>query len=158
MVTAGTHAKQAFLNTPARLDFFRDALFSCAREFCWQLRAWAILSNHYHFLAASPPDASNLKKMLGKLHMTTAKQLNLWDRTPGRKVWFQYWDTHITFEPSNLARLNYIHQNPVKHGIVRSAEDYAWCSAAWFAENASPAFVKTVAGFKTDRLGIVDDF
>lgn len=90
--------------------------------------------------------------------MTTAKQLNLWDRTPGRKVWFQYWDTHITFEPSYLARLNYIHQNPVKHGIVRSAEDYAWCSAAWFAENASPAFVKTVAGFKTDRLGIVDDF
>ena len=32
---------------------------------------------------------------------------------------------------SYLARLNYVHQNPVKHGLVRVANQYRWCSAAW---------------------------
>jgi len=49
-------------------------------------------------------------------------------------------------------------QNPVKHGLVTSAVDYPWCSAAWFGRNASTAFQATVASFKTDRLQIEDDF
>ena len=90
--------------------------------------------------------------------MTTAKQLNDWDATPGRQVWFQYWDGHITFEKSYLARLNYVHNNPVRHGVVQFAENYRWCSASWFIQNASPALVATVKGFKTEKLDIPDDF
>lgn len=158
MVTAGTYLKQPHLNTPARLDFFLESLFARAEEFGWKLRAWAVLANHYHFLAASPPDPANLRKMLGKLHMNTAKQLNNWDTQPGRKVWFQFWDSHITFERSYLARLNYVHNNPARHRVVDNAENYQWCSAAWFARSASPAFVKTVQSFKTDKVEVVDDF
>ncbi len=158
MVTAGTYLKQSHLNTPERLDFFLESLFARAGEFGWKLRAWAVLANHYHFLAASPPDPANFRKMLGKLHMNTARQLNEWDTQPGRKVWFQFWDSHVTFERSYLARLNYVHYNPVRHRVVDNAENYKWCSAAWFARGASPAFVKTVQSFKTDKLEVVDDF
>ena len=90
--------------------------------------------------------------------MQTAKQLNTWDNTPGRRVWFQYWDSHITFERSYLARLNYVHHNPIHHGIAAVAEDYKWCSASWFAHNASSAFVKTVNGLKIDKINVPDDF
>ena len=118
-----------------KLDFFQRSLFECAREFGWDLRALVVLANHYHFVAASS-NPETLRKFLGKLHMQTSKQLNLWDNTPGRKVWFQFWDSHITYERSYLARLNYVNQNPVRHGIVAVAENYQWCSASWFAENA----------------------
>ena len=158
MVTAGAFQKLHHLSTPERRDFFLESLFACAAEFGWQLRAWAVLSNHYHFVAASPPDPATLRRFLGKLHMTTAKQLNEWDGTAGRKVWFQAWDSHITFETSYLARLNYVHYNPVRHGVVDLAENYPWCSANWFARNASPAFVATVKSFKTDKLNVPDDF
>jgi len=33
------------------------------------------------------------------------------------ELWYEFWDTHLTFEKSWLARLNYVHQNPVKHGF-----------------------------------------
>jgi putative transposase len=158
MVTAGTYRKQHHLNTPERLDFFLKSLFDCATEFGWELRAWAVLSNHYHFLALSPENPATLRKMLTKLHMTTAKQLNIWDNQPGRKVWHQYWDSQITFERSYLARLHYVHSNPEKHGVAGNAENYDWCSAAWFFRNAEPAFIKTVQTFKTDKLEIPDDF
>lgn len=158
MVTAGTYQKLSHLNTPERRDFFLESLFARAAEFGWQLQAWAILSNHYHFIAASPQDPSTLRRFLAKLHMTTAKQLNAWDGKPGRKVWYQFWDSHITFERSYLARLNYVHHNPAHHGLTENSSEYRWCSAQWFSENAPSALVKTVANYKTDKLEVADDF
>jgi putative transposase len=118
----------------------------------------AVLANHYHFVAASPCDPRTLRKFLGKLDMQTAEQLNLCDNKLGRKVWLQFWDNHITFERSYLARLNYVRQNPVRNSIVPLAENYKWCSASWFAQNAPPGFVNTVKSFKIDRVNVPDDF
>jgi putative transposase len=157
-VTAGTYRGLPHLNSPVRLDFFQRSLFECASKFGWNLRAWPVLANHYHFVAASPSGPDTLRKFLGKLHMQTAKQLNLWDNTPRRKVWFQFWESRITFERSYLARLNYVHYNPAQHSVVPLAENYKWCSASWFTENAPPAFVNTVNSFKIDRVNVPDDF
>jgi putative transposase len=158
MVTAGTYQKAHLLHTSARLTLVRDALFAIATEYHWQLQAWAILSNHYHFVAHSPAEPGTLTRVINKLHATTAKALNHEDAAPGRKVWFQYWDTRITFEPSLLARLRYVHTNPVHHGVAITAESYPWCSAAWLENHATPAFRQTLATFKTDHLSIPDDF
>ncbi len=158
IVTAGTYDKYPFLNTPARLDLALSLLFDCAEEFGWQLQAWAVLYNHYHFVALSPDDPESLTLMLGKLHAAIARELNDQDGTPERKVFYQFWDTHITFLRSYLARLNYVHQNAAHHGIVRKASEYRWCSAAWFERNARPAFVKSVYRFRTERVKVKDDF
>ena len=42
------------------------------------------------------------------------------------------WDRELTFEKSYLARLNYVHHNPVHHKLVPVTGEYAWCSARWF--------------------------
>jgi putative transposase len=46
----------------------------------------------------------------------------------------------------------------VRHGVLPVAENYRWCSAAWFARHAPPAFVKTVNSFKIDRVEVPNDF
>jgi putative transposase len=158
MVTAGTYQKTSHLNTPARLDYFLESLFTYASEFGWSLRAWAVLANHYHFIAISPENPVTLRRFLGKLHMKTAQELNRQDQTPERKVWFQFWDSHITYERSYLARLHYVHYHPAKHGVAGLAENYKWCSASWFTRSVIPAFVSVVKSFKIDRLGVPDDF
>jgi putative transposase len=80
------------------------------------------------------------------------------ENQPGRRVWYNFRDTRLTYQYSYLARLNYVHRNAVKHGLVPVANQYPWCSASWFDRVASPAQVKTIYGFKTDRLKIEDDF
>ncbi len=80
------------------------------------------------------------------------------DGLEGRQVWHNYWDKLLTYEKSYLARVNYVHQNPVKHGLVRVANQYAWCSAAWFERVARPAQVKTIYSCKIDRLEVADNF
>jgi len=109
-------------------------------------------------VASSPENPQSLSKLLAKLHGVTARCLNRWDGTPGRKVWYQYRDTRISYLPSYYARLKYVHQNAVHHNVAADAENYRWCSEAWFARKARPAFYRTVASFKMDKVHVVDDF
>ena len=84
--------------------------------------------------------------------------VNRLDSQAGRKVWHNFWETRITYEKSYLARLNYVHQNAVKHGLVRLANQWRWCSAAWFERTAAPAMIETIYGFKTDAVNVFDEF
>ena len=157
IVTGGTYGKLSFFNTPTLLTYLTNLLLDLAEAHGWTLQAWAIFANHYHFMGESPRPQS-LRRLTKELHGISAREINLRQSQPGRKVWFQYWDSQITFHRSFLARLNYVHQNPVYHRVVRSASQYAWCSAGWFERKASPAFVKTVRSFPTDQLAIPDEF
>ena len=158
MVTCGTYQKKHYLTDSGRLNLVQDKLFELTNEYEWKLQAWAILSNHYHFIAISPEDVKSLKTMISRLHTETAKELNHQDDALKRRVWYQYYDSRITYQKSYLARLNYVHQNPVKHGIAKNASDYQWCSACWFEQTANSAFKKTVESFKVDKLNVYDDF
>src|SRR5262249_36637097 len=128
------------------------------KEYRWLIEAWAVFVNHYHLIARSEPDAQPLDSFLKHLHSNSARRVNELDGTRARSVWYNFWDTKLTYQNSYLARLNYVHQNPVKHGLVRMANQYPWCSATWFERTATPAMVKTIYGFKTDQLQIMDDY
>ena len=96
--------------------------------------------------------------MLNLLHSKTAEWINKLDSVTGRKVWFNFWETKLTHQRSYLTRLNYVHENAVKHRLVPVACQYPWCSASWFERTASPAMVKSIYRFKTDRVSVSDDF
>ncbi len=160
-VTVGTYLRQHYFRGGKRLAVLHRGLLAVCGEFGWALEAWAVFSNHYHFVAHSPldqPTAEGLSAMLGKLHGKTSNWINRMDNAPGRKVWHNFRDTRLTFEKSYLARLNYTHQNAVKHGLVLAANQYPWCSAAWFERTATAAQVKTIYSFKTDQLAIPDNY
>jgi putative transposase len=160
-VTAGTYLKEHLFRDRQRLSVLHRGLLSVAKKFEWNFQAWAVFSNHYHFVASSPAtqtDASSLSQMLGELHTKTAVWINRLDDAPRRKVWHNFWETKLTHQKSYFARLNYTHQNAVKHGLVLVANQYPWCSAAWFERAASAAIVKSVYRFKTDRVNVGDEF
>lgn len=156
-VTAGTHLKQHFFRNPETLDLLQTTLFAIADKHKCELQAWALLSNHYH-LVVSADDGKCVGAMLTRLHVETAIALNRMERVRDRKVWFQFWDTQLTYEPSWLARLRYTNENAVHHGLVQNAENYRWCSASWFASTARRGFAETVNRMKVDRINVYDDF
>lgn len=160
-VNVGTYHKEHHFRGAQRLGVLHRGLLTVAHDFAWQLEAWAIFSNHYHFVAHSPASedgTQSLAKMLGTLHEKTTKWLNRIEKAAGRQVWHNFRQTRLTYEKSYLARLNYVHQNPVKHGLIPVANRYPWCSAAWFERTARPAQVKTIYGFKTDTIKVCDDY
>jgi putative transposase len=158
MVTGATLQKLLLFNSSDKLTLLENELLTLAKDYGWQLEAWAVFVNHYHLVARGDRDSKGLDAFLKHLHSNSARKLNQLDEMPGRQVWYNFWDTKLTYQRSYLARLNYVHQNAVKHGLVRAANQYQWCSAAWFERVATPAAVKTIYSFKTDKLKIADDY
>jgi putative transposase len=158
ILTAATYHKAPLFAGDERLDLLHDILLEELEKAGWQLQAWAVFANHYHFVGHSPESGLGLKMLTRAIHGRSAIELNKLDGTPGRMVWYRSWDTRISFERSYLARLAYVHNNPVKHGLVENAEDYPWCSARWFATQAERPFYESVMSFKTDRVNVYDDF
>ncbi len=100
IVTAATYQKEHFFRGPERLDALTSALFRVAAEGGWQLEAWAVFSNHYHFVAHSNPGSRGLAELIRHLHGSTSRWVNQMDATEGRAVWHNYWDTQLTIETS----------------------------------------------------------
>src|SRR5690606_32754225 len=84
MVTGAILHKQNLLYEDKRKEFALQILFEKAQLFNWDLQAWSILNNHYHFIGKSPDDATSLSKFIRQSHSITAIQINKWDDTPGR--------------------------------------------------------------------------
>ncbi|MBA3957442.1 MAG: transposase [Parachlamydiaceae bacterium] len=158
MVTGSTFNKELFFKKENELDLLHDLLLELAEKYQWKLEAWAIFPNHYHFLAQSSQDSASLRKFLRHLHSSSARALNKIHNTPGRTVWYQFWDSRITYQRSYLVRLNYVMQNPVRHKVVAPGEEYRWCSASWFAKNATKGYRETIMKIKCDDVNIIDDF
>jgi putative transposase len=120
-----------------------------------------VFSNHYHFVAQSPSagsGAESLQDVLQQLHRISATWVNRLDGTPSRRVWHNYWDSHLTFEKSYMARLHYVHENAAHHGLVSDARIYPYSSALWFENTASEATRRAIQSFKIDRISVVDGY
>jgi len=160
-VTSATYNKVHHFRGGKRLGVLCRGLLKMATDFGWQLEAWSVFSNHYHFIGHSPREAESaesLSPMIKSLHSTTASWIQRLEANPDLKVWHNYHETRLTFQKSYLARLNYVHQNAVKHGLVSVASQYPWCSAGWFERVVSESVVKSIYRFKMDQMNVQDDF
>ena len=158
MVTAGTCKKELLFGKGHKLTMLLDLIMESAEKYGWELQAWAVMGNHYHFVGVSQNEPETLRDFVSDVHRISATKLNEMDGTAGRRVWYQFWDSQITYQKSYLARLRYVHLNPEHHGIVQRASDYEWCSAAWFEREADNAFRKTVMSFGASRIQVLDDY
>ncbi len=158
-VTARCLGRVAHFSNEVRRGYLVDRLLALAAHYGWRLEAWAALANHYHFIAhgaGGAPDATSLRKWLRHLHGDTARWVNGLDERAGRQVWHNFRETRLTHQRSYLARLNYVHQNAVHHGLVPIASQWRWCSAAAFEHAVTPAWAKTVASFRYDEIARAD--
>ena len=136
-----------------------NLLYSIRRGFLdkgWALEDWVILNNHYHIMVDSKENNESLKTIMNSIHRFTATWLNKRDKKLGRKVWYNYWDSLITYERSYYARLNYLWYNPVKHGYCKYGEDYEFGSyrERYLADKTYMQDLK--AGFPWDELDVFD--
>jgi putative transposase len=93
MITGAILYSQHLLIEERKKQFILETLLERSSLLGWDMQAWAILNNHYHFIAQAPENVNTLSKLIRQVHSITALQLNNWGRTPGRQVWFNYWDT-----------------------------------------------------------------
>lgn len=122
----GNRREQVFFSDEDRQTYL-TWLDEYCRMFEVEVRAYCLMSNHIH-LVAVPSTDDGLQRVLKPLHMRYAQRIN---RARGWKG--HLWQGRFFSSPLDDAYLwaavRYVERNPVRAGIVRHAEDYAWSSA-----------------------------
>ena len=157
MVTAGTFEKKHLFYDYIRLTLLMDTLIECVDRKGWRLHAWACMANHIHWIAMAPEEG-NLGHLIKELHSKLGLRLNLLDGTKGRKVMHQFWDSCISYDNSYYARMNYVMNNPVKHGLVEDARHYPFCSASWFQDHNPSHVRRKFASYAYDNVNVPDEY
>ena len=136
------------------IDELRESVRETRREKPFHIDAWVVLPEHLHAVWTLPPvddDYSNRWKRIKArfthllvmaglpLARNSRNEYDLWQR--------RFWE-HTLRDVSDFARhVDYIHYNPVKHGLVEQVKDWPhstfhrWVKAGHYDENwaAPPA-------------------
>jgi putative transposase len=121
------------LSSSERIGWFEQELLNHIRSQDLECTAWVVLSNHYHLLVKIT-DMRAFVRLQGQLHGRTAYSMNGEDETQGRQVWYRYQDRCMRSERHYYTTLNYIHNNPVKHGYVKLWGEWPFSSFHWYLQ------------------------
>jgi putative transposase len=107
--------------------------------------AYVIMPDHYHIITDSNRKISEVLRLINgitarriidylKENNFTSSLEKLRQETKKREYKYSLWEHHpnafsINNETTLMQKVNYIHQNPVRAGLVEKAEDYLYSSA-----------------------------
>jgi len=117
-ITARTVDGLLFLRPDKYKQIVLDKIHEKTKKFDYSLIAYAILNNHYHLLLKIG-EATKLLKFMSELNGASAREINKEEHVIERKIWWNYYDHIIRGEADFFKHLNYIHQNPIKHGLTK---------------------------------------
>lgn len=134
-VTAACYEHADFIgHSPERIDEMCRTLLAVFDQFKSEVHAWCVLPNHYHALITSDCILEVLAE-LGRMHGRLSFTWNGEENTRGRQVWCGAVERTMRGDRHFLATMNYVHNNPVRHGYVERWQDWPFGSAVEFLEN-----------------------
>lgn len=137
-LTLATSQRLPLLRDGARCEHVLAALRSTKERHPFRHHAHAILHDHLHLLLSPqgvtpvPILVGSFKRaLLAKLGAEGQRNMRFWQR--------RYYDHVIRNEDDFSRHLDYVHFNPVKHGLASKPAEWKWSSFhAWLARGAYP--------------------
>lgn len=126
----GNERKNLFLDDYDRLRFI-DTLYEKKKEKEFELYAYCLMDNHVHLLIKEGSD--ELARIMKRINTSYAYYFNKKYKRIGHVFQDRYKSEIIEDEKYLLAAARYIHNNPVKAGIVKEASQYKWSSFGDYA-------------------------
>ena len=128
-----------FLNSQAR-GYLHNAFTDVKVRFPFTMDAVCLLPDHIHFLMRLPEGdldypmrIREIKRLVTKDYLATLGSGAPRNKSRQKKneagIWQRrYWEHMIRDEDDLHHHIDYIHYNPVKHGLVKSVIDWQWSS------------------------------
>ena len=117
------------------IGLLRAAVNKTRRERPFTINAWVVLPEHLHAIWTLPPGdadySARWRSVKGYFSHEIAKLLeNPWKNTKGEYQFWQrrFWEHTIRDDEDFSRHADYIHYNPVKHGLVKMVSDWPYSS------------------------------
>jgi putative transposase len=141
----------------AEIAHLREAVRKGWREKPFHVDAWVVLPDHLHCLRTLPPGDDDFPGRWQTIRIAFSRSLAVTEarsvnrlRRGERGIWQRrYWEHTIRDARDYAAHMDYIHFNPVKHGLVREVGLWPYSTfhrsvtlglypAAWAGGSAEP--------------------
>jgi putative transposase len=119
---------QPIFETDAAKQVFLETIHLVAHRFAWQLHAFAIMTNHFHLVITTP--RGNLSEGMHALQSAFANKHKAFRGAIGHVFQSRFGCAHYPAGPLSARKVDYVHLNPVRAGIVTLEElaEYRWTS------------------------------
>jgi putative transposase len=136
-ITCSCYQRQPLLGTARRRDLFLTVFEQVRRRYQFVVVGYVVMPEHIHLLI-SEPQKRNPSTVMQALKLGFARcVLSEIRRCPEatlsdlslRHVWQKrFYDFDVWSLKKQMEKLNYIHDNPVRRGLVKSPELWRWSS------------------------------
>jgi putative transposase len=151
-ITVVTKNRLPVFQTGRMRDLLCTAIDEARRSARFLLFAYVIMLDHAHLLTSRPSTTSDLLRVLKgitarriidflKINGYGSSLAKLEHQERDRKHKYSLWQTEknvlpVFSEGMFIEKMNYVHRNPVRAGLVESACEYRWSSARIWAGRA----------------------
>ena len=145
-ITVVTYRRRAMLTSDPGRACLRAAWRITQARRPFRLEAVCVLPDHFHCLLSLPESDRDLSIRVSVLKGVFTKQYLLAGGSDGMRncsrfrsgeaaIWQRrFWEHCICNDTDFANHIDYIHYNPVKHGLVSSAAEWRWSTFARFHE------------------------
>ncbi|HHT9124681.1 MAG TPA: REP-associated tyrosine transposase [Candidatus Brocadiia bacterium] len=146
-----------------------EAIIEAKEKYKYALWAYVIMPEHVHLLVYPLVQTYNISSFLKTLKQSVARKAKyyLQENNPSwldklsvkhgaRKV-FRFWqaepgyDRNINSENELFEKIHYVHNNPVKRGLVSTPQEWKWSSASWYNGEKDVVLAIDDFSFSTDK-------
>jgi putative transposase len=133
-ITFSCYKRMKLLGDAHARDFFERELERVRLWYGCYVTAYVVMPEHVHLLI-SEPKRGKLSVVIQMLKQITSRQL----RPSGLPHFWQvrYYDFAVWSEEKCAEKINYIHQNPVRRGLVSRPEGWRWSSFLQWADGVT---------------------
>ena len=138
--TVVTYVRQRILQGKA-IDALRESFRQCMSEKAFTIDAMVVLPDHVHCIWTLPGNDSDYstrwktikssftKKYTRMVGEASARITNSMQKKGEKGIWQRrFWEHTILNEEDYRVHIEYIHYNPVKHGLVEAPKDWPYSS------------------------------
>lgn len=149
--TVVTHERQQILTADKNIEILRAGFQYVMQNHPFRIDAHVILPDHLHFVWTLPDGDCDFSTRWRLIKSYFTRNFDA-GYSPWQK---KFWEHLIRDERDLRNHVEYIHYNPVKHGLVQSPVDWPFSSIHRYILDGlySPDWGKSESVFLDDRLG-----
>jgi len=135
-ILSSTGMYHIFFRGMSRQDIFEEnydykklteIIIKVKNEFKFELYAYCLMPNHVHMFIKEK-ESGDIKRIMHKILSTYVGWFNFKYERSGSLIANRYKSEPVEDEKYYLSLLRYIHQNPLKAGLVTNLKEYTWSS------------------------------
>ena len=104
-----------------------DAIDESRRRLHFLLCGYVLMPDHLHALISTDYPLT-ISRVMHNIKWISARSLNARRGVSGPVWQHQFWDRFVRHPKEFAARLNYMHLNPVRKGLVSRPQEWRWSS------------------------------